>query len=93
MIIVTFVCDNCDKKQADNKDMFALALGMKEASANGLDYFNITNSNAARKGVWCKECCDKLGLGQHAPKVEAPITLEDIIKSMIEEYVDNRNDR
>lgn len=84
-IVTTYVCDRCQKSQADDgEQMWEIGLSLRHC---GFTHYRIS-SDPAYQSLWCRPCCVEVGI--LAPfiidpdyKQPAPITFEDLVREIV----------
>jgi len=96
MIKTEYICDRCEHTQKNPSDMWTLGVTLQAGLAGSIA--------PKAKQLWCRDCVEKVGyLNNYAKDLEAkargeeivrptPPTFEDLIRELVEEIVEERED-
>lgn len=87
MIVTTWTCDGCGKKQTNPDDMWEVSISLKQCRHEGPYH----SPRPGPKEVWCRVCVVKAGLVPPPKTVkDHPVaaTLEDLVREIVHEELD-----
>jgi len=94
MQVTTYTCDKCGKSSTDQKELDLLAVGIF------VGHYEVSYSYGREPRVkvskeWCRECRENAGLIQVSKDKPQPptISIEDMLRDIINEEIDNRKER
>lgn len=88
-VVVKYICDYCGKSHDSNDQMWELSIFLRN---NSLAQRYIGQGGEFRhKQLWCRGCCANVGIAfEHeaeAPKLPTPPTLEDMLREIIRDEI------
>lgn len=92
MIVTTYTCDKCKHSQSDKEkpmQLWEIGIGISPMEKNRYAY----SRELSHKKLWCRDCVVKAGIlppnkDEKEKASEPPITLEDIIREIIQEELE-----